>query len=450
MPWERPATKTRTPNLDALAEEGTHLRRLYTAAPVCHPSRASLLTGRYPHEPGIKRDRYGGVTVQPGVPTVAALLNRAGYLTAFIGKAHPRGDPYDWGFQRSPAYTEEGTGWNRDVRREGRVFRTFHPLVPEGERTVVHGNTTGFLVDRGIQFLEDHRQDRWFLWFATNAPHTPYFYDEDHPYTVPDDHVPPGYPPGAYERHLSKKSPGHPDLERWKDDLWRNYYSHISTLDEHLGRLLRALERTGQARETMVVLLSDNGIMHGSHGFLFKSIWYEEAVRVPGIVRWPGRVEAGRESTALVSTVDLVRTVLEVARASSPEKMAGKNALPLLTGSGDRIRSHVFSEAPRDKGHGGGYWYMVRGERYKYVQFRDRDETYLFDLRSDPHERDNLVDDPDHRAVRRRLRRHLEGRLSPRISRSSGWERGRPPTLSGLHGLGLPLHESTSRNPDRP
>lgn len=397
----------RTPHIDALARQGMQFNRFYVASPVCHPSRASFLTGRYPHQPGIEK-RYVGYGIQQGLPTVATRLNEAGYVTGFIGKAHPHGTPYDWGFDHSPVRSVDRENWKRDIREEGRVFRVRSPFRPEGERRVVRGPTTKFLVNHGVRFLREHREDPWFLWFATHSPHTPYFYDEDHPYDLPEDYTPPGYVRPESETPFEAYPEGGDRLRTWVDTLWRNYYSEISQLDRQLGRLLRILKETGQARDTLVVLTSDNGIMHGSHGIAFKSIWYEEATRVPAIVRWPDRVPAGTRTDALVSSVDFLPTVLDAVDSPVRSDLTGRSALPVLRDPETTIRSHVFSTASRLNRHGGGRWFIVRDDRYKYVTLRDREERFLYDLRRDPFERYNLIRVPRLERTRRNLRKTLE------------------------------------------
>lgn len=407
-----------TPNLDRLANQGLRLDRFYVASPVCHPSRASFLSGLYPHQENVVRG-YVGYHVRKGTKTVATELNRAGYTTGFVGKAHLGGNPHKWGFQEVPAYTERGPTTTPEAKiRDSRFVVTSGADGGTETRTVAR-DTTKFLANKSIQFVRDRRGEPWFLWLATTAPHSPYFYSRKHPYDLPEDHVPPGFPPGdrtlqddALEKFLGRYlQPNNPAYERARslfDDLWSRYYSHVSTMDHHLGRLLKTLAETGQARSTVVILASDNGILHGSHGLMAKGVWYEEAVRVPAIVRWPGVVEPGHASRDPVSSVDFLPTVLRIAGVEDlPEGSEGRSFLPVLRGRSPS-RNYAFSEARRHKERGGGFWQMVRGDRFKYVEFRNREENYLFDLIGDPHEQSNLAGDTRYGAVQKKMQNVLE------------------------------------------
>lgn len=407
-----------TPHLDQLAGSGLRFDRFYVAAPVCHPSRASFLSGLYPHQEGLV-EGFIGYRVREGTRTVATELNRAGYATGFVGKAHLGGNPRKWGFREVPAYTEEARAVNRELEI---TERRFVVRTGEGEDTRIRRvgrDTTRFLVDEGIEFVRDHRGEPWFLWLATTAPHSPYFYSDEHPYAVPDTHVPPGFPPGDRGRYtdaLDDFLGRYVDLDSEAairgralyDDVWSKYYSNVSTMDRQLGRLLEALEETGQAENTVVVFTSDNGIMHGSHGLMNKGVWYEEATRVPAIVRWPGVVQPGRTSEALVSSVDFMPTVLRIAGVGrSVEASEGRSFLPVLQGRRGP-RRYVFSESRSRTEGENQFWQMVRGHRFKYVEYEDRGERYLYDLLNDPHEETNLAGDTKYRVVRDRLRESLQ------------------------------------------
>lgn len=405
----------RTPHLDKLARRGMLFRRTFVGSPVCHPSRASFLSGYHPHQ-----DTYVRDVRQPSFPDDADLvahhLNRGGYHTGFIGKSHPTGDPRDWGFREVPAKSVED--FDRDVGALGRVFE-----LASGETVVVEGDSTRFLVDHSIDFFRDNRESEpWFLWLALNAPHFEYLYDPDHPYFNSTLRRPPGYPDHIpfpeFAPYLEETfgSVFVDDFEELLNDFWRRYYSNIGVMDAQLGRLFDYLRKTGRIENTLIVFTSDNGVMHGSHHFLFKSIWYEESTRVPMIVHWPGRARPGSRTDALVSSVDFLPTFLDAAgmEDTAAANSEGRSFLPQVTGDRYRTRRYVFSESRRVELFGGGYWYMVRDDRYKYVEVvNDADDTdpverYLYDLQFDPHEQKNLIGRRDLRSVRNRMDTRLE------------------------------------------
>jgi arylsulfatase A-like enzyme len=372
----------RTPNLDALAREGLVFDAFYVANPVCSASRASFLSGLYTFQRGVLRPAYRTL-LDEGTPTVASLLGAAGYRTGFVGKAHLGGDPRRWGFEEVPFH-----------------YPGFHVYDPpevrtryyeDGREVVIEGDATQRIADAAIEFIERQRDVRWFLWLATTAPHWPYHSNESHPYRPETIEHPPGYPPGEA---LALR------------ERWAAYYSSVSTLDEHVGRVLARLDELGLRDDTLVFFTSDNGIMHMSHGIVGKAVWFEEALRQPAILRWPGRVAPGRRAGALVSSVDFVPSVLELAGVEAPDSLEGRSFLPVVDADRE-VREHVFAESVRSPQDGGGTWQMVRDERFKLVQFTDREEERLYDLDADPHEQRDLAELPEYAEVAERLRARL-------------------------------------------
>lgn len=386
----------RTPNMDALAEEGLQLNGMYVASPVCHPSRISFLTGRYRRR--ISTAAGGSDPTEPPAGTVVSGLNGRGYRTGFVGKAHFGPEPEQLGFDSVPVLLTSGA-----LRSDSGYRYRIHDREQWFERTPM-----ALLVDEAITFLTDDSRRPWFLWFSPSSPHWPYNYYREHPYDPAQIARSPGHPPGFLDRNFDPESELYRRIKRRFPTLRRNYYSNVSALDHHLGRLFEALERSGQADNTFVFLTSDNGIMHFSHGIQGKGVWYEEAARVPGLVRYPPRVEAGAETDALVSSVDFLPTVLELAGGEPPDDREARSVLGLLF-EGRAVRNHVYATSRRLKQHGGGTWDMVHDGRHKYAAFRGKNERYLFDLASDPHELSNLADRTELGPVQRRLRAALEG-----------------------------------------
>jgi arylsulfatase A-like enzyme len=373
----------KTPNLDRLAREGARLDALYVAAPMCTPSRAAFLSGLYPHQSGILDD-LGKTDLDPGTPTIATYLNDAGYATGFVGKAHMGGDPRRWGFKDTPVWLPKGSAQHRDPM-----------LVVRGITQRVPGHITQIFTDSAIKFIEAHRADRWFLWLATTAPHTPYYED----------------PRFTYEAEAIKPPPGWPKGERFTATSWTGYYSTITMLDEQIGRVLRRLDELGLAQNTFVLVSADNGLLFGSHGHSGKQAWFEGSARVPGVARWPGNIPAGTTVSSLLSSVDFLPTALDLAGRETPKGLEGVSMLPALT-KGQPVRTVAYSAAHRRAGRGGGYWRMVRTDRWKYVNVqyitsRHRGER-LYDLRDDPSEVNDLSKSKDHAEVLERARRQLQ------------------------------------------
>jgi arylsulfatase A-like enzyme len=187
------------------------------------------------------------------------------------------------------------------------------------------------------------------------------------------------------------------------------YYAMIELIDHNLGRLLEALERTGQRENTIVVFMSDHGENLGDHGMLLKGCrFYEGLVRVPLIISWPGHLVSGLVSDALVELVDLPPTLLEASGSPMPRRMQGRSLMPILTGQAD---PHVHRDTVRSSFYhtltpgtcsrfNGSYATMIRDRRYKLVVYHGHPVGELFDLQEDPGEFVNLWDDPDYRDIR--------------------------------------------------
>ncbi len=363
----------RTPNFDRIAKEGARFDSFYVAAPLCCPSRAAILSGLYPHQNGVL-DNRNRPDFRNDKTTVATLLNKAGYVTGFVGKAHMGGDPRKWDFQECPIWLPTGGSKHRNPE-----------LMVEGAKKVVEGQITEIFTDSAIQWVEKHQSDRWFLWFATTAPHTPYVHDPKHSYARSEIKPPPLWPKG----------------ESLGDADWPGYYSTISMLDEQIGRLLRKLDSLKLLDKTLMVLVGDNGFMHGSHGQKAKSVWYEESARTPALARWPAKIQPGTKITTPVVSIDLLPTFCEVAGIEKPGKREGCSLLPALTGKA-ALRSVAYSEVDAEKQ--GGHWQMARTDRFKYVRFVEGGKELLYDLRSDPHELTDLSADPASRPSLERMR----------------------------------------------
>ncbi|MHA2610720.1 MAG: sulfatase family protein [bacterium JZ-2024 1] len=401
----------KTQNLDGLAREGALFLNGFVAAPLCCPSRATFLTGLYPHQTGIVSNEKGRTTIPEGVKTVADYLNEAGYITGFVGKAHLDGGPYRWGFREAPVYLPGGGSRHQNPMLivegnqralPGKIHQNEYAEEEyqsnPGEPQKVEGLITPIFVDAAIRFLERHRKDEkpFFLWVATTAPHTPYYNDPKFPYL----------------RVLIQPPLGFPDPVLSSED-WEGYYSTISHLDDHLGRLFHKVKELGLEENTVIIFSSDNGYMMGSHQRKGKSIWYEESVRVPWIIKWKGKIPAGSIISTPVSSVDFLPTVLEIADIPVPLEYEGKSILHALGITPGPVREVVYSEV---RGGGGikqkpgrrGYntpllWQMVRTEEFKYVWLSNGEEI-LYDLRKDPKEMRNVAGEEEYSGVMGQMR----------------------------------------------
>lgn len=396
-PYGHPTIKT--PNLERLADGGIRFDRAFVTTSSCSPSRASIITGRYPHSTGAER-------LHQHIPaeqlTFVELLGNAGYWTASAGKWH-LGPHMEDRFDSVKTLTH--------LRAAARAAGTPHVSGTED----------------WVDVLRERPKDQpFFLWFASFDPHRQYFpgaIDEPH---RPDDVVVPPYLP---------------DTPATRADL-AMYYDEVSRLDAAVGDVLDELERQGVAENTFVLFISDNGIPFPRA----KNTLYDAGIQTPFIVRWPAHVPPRRVSASLVSTVDIAPTVLELAGVRRPASFQGSSFVPLLRDPGQRVRDHVFAEKNwhdfEDRSR------AVRSERYKYIrndytdlpntppadaltsptmqsirELRDRGmlpaeqstifavprpAEELYDTWTDPFELRNLADDDRYRSVLARLRHELE------------------------------------------
>ncbi|MCP4786338.1 MAG: sulfatase [Fuerstiella sp.] len=377
----------KTPNLDRLAAEGLILNKAYVASPICAASRASIMTGLFPQQHGVIALNRGAFSpyLKGGSKADQTLANRlaaAGYHCAFYGKSHI-GDPRQYGFS-------------------------------EGVESGPYNDVKTF--ELAEQFLERAAKSSkpFFLWVAPHQPHVPLKPEQrwldlyDHKQLKLDQNVReapnnasinnqgvPGeayYRDSAYTRNWKNLSAGPPRNDETIRLFTKAYYATVSHLDDQIGRLVGRLRAQGLNDNTVFIFLSDNGYHLGNHGLGNKITMHEESVRVPMFVRWPAHVKKGIKSDALVSSLDVYPTLLELAGAAVPDDAMGKSLVPLLSNPASEIREVVFSECTGVGGKPGDGHRMARGKDWKYV-LSDTNEQYLFDQSKDPFELKNLADE---------------------------------------------------------
>lgn len=411
-----------TPRLDALAASGLRFENAFCNSPVCTPSRASLLTGRYPRT---NRCRKNGHSLPPNETLVTRLLADAGYDCGLAGKLHlsachpsiapetePRlNDGYrEFHWSHHPAADWPGNGYSQWLARQGTSYRTT-PL-PE-TRHVVRGlegpfQQTTWCAERAIDFIDRHAgaDQPWLFSVNLFAPH--------HPFDPPAAHLAryrdrlaeiplPAFTPGELDRKTTHQRRDHaaaygvpelypyPEMSDTEHRLIRAaYWAMIDLIDEQVGRILDALDRTGQRDNTLVIFMSDHGELLGDHGIYLKGPhFYDASVRVPLLLSLPGVVPPG-VARGLVELIDLAPTLLRFAGIPDSPAIQGWPLQPLF---GDPARSHrpsVFCE--NNDFDDPGFAMMVRTERLKLMSYHNG-EGELYDLAADPGEVHNLWSD---------------------------------------------------------
>lgn len=384
---------------DLLGERGTTFDRAYLSDPLCCPSRATILTGRYTHNHGIESNSLatgGGAEKFRGdgldKDTIATRLQAAGYATGFFGKYFNEYEgPYiPPGWDRWMAYSGDLTfKGSYQMNDQGRM-RTYDPSQTDETRLTA---------SKAARFVDDHQAEPWFMVVATRAPHGPYYPSQKH--SDDFDNVALPEPPSFNEADVSDKPLAvqrvPPLTEEEISRLRDHYEGQLETLqdvDDLVGRLAYRLGATGQLNETYVVYMTDNGWLLGEHRLDAKAKPYEESIRTPLLVRGPG-VPEGRTRHDLVANVDIAPTFAAWAGSESPANTDGRSFAPLLSAASPPegwrkrllIEHHAAEEART--------WIGLRTPRYTYVERAASDETEVYDNKTDPYQLESIHDTAD-------------------------------------------------------
>ncbi|MGH2356193.1 MAG: sulfatase family protein, partial [Chloroflexota bacterium] len=432
-PGATPNPHVHTPNLDRLVREGVAFTHAYCQAPICTPSRASFLTGKYPSTLHVNTN--GNTHFPRHERLVTSRLADAGYDCGLVGKLHLAGA--NWGreprvddgyrvFQYSHAPRHDWpkghdyTDWLQAKGEDpGEVMRVkshrqgpLHEPDPEHDNVPVALHQTTWATEQTLAFIAEQRPEGqpWLMSVNPYYPHPPFnppweYYRRFDPETLPGPHFRESdlAQQAALARVDFQSQPKHPDTFPAKK-IQAAYYAMIELVDAELGRILDALERTGQRGHTVIIFTSDHGEALGDHGLTQKGCrFYDGLVRVPLLWSWPGRFQQGLRSDALVELTDIAPTLLELAGLPIPEGTQGRSLLPILTGEAppdyhrDFVRSEYY-DAVDLPNHTFGT--MYRDRRWKVVVYHGLEIGELYDMERDPHEFDNLWNDPAHQSVK--------------------------------------------------
>lgn len=425
----------RTPNVDRLASEGVTFTHAFSQSPVCTPSRASFLTGRYPRTTGA---RQNGQCIPPDEVLVTKMLADAGYDCGLSGKLHlaacqrrveKRIDDgyrvFHWSHHPHPDWPEneyiqwlESTGHKWKDVYPGPKGKHAYPGVP----AELHQTTWCF--DRAMDFISEERKTPWLMSINCFDPHHPFdppkeYLDRYDPDKLPDPKYKPGEldnkpifqqvdHDGAYGGMLlaySKMTP------RERREVTAAYYAMIEQIDHNVGRILKMLDDSSQRENTIVIFMSDHGELLGDHGMYLKGPhMYDCSVRVPLILSWPGHFKSGLRSDALVELVDLVPTLLTAAGMPIPARVQGKSLYDLCSGKADphQHKDYAYTEyyvgQPFHKAlRTQPLVTMIRSRTHKIAVYAGMEQGELYDLKADPNEFDNLWDSQAHKDLKHDL-----------------------------------------------
>jgi N-acetylglucosamine-6-sulfatase len=412
----------KTPNIDRIGREGVLFRNAFMTTPLCSPSRASFLTGQYAHTHGIT-DNVDRSAASHQLVTFPRLLHQSGYETAFIGKWHMGNDDTPRpGFDRWVSFKGQGTYLNPDINDDGKSVES-------------SGYITDILNDYAVEFITRPHDKPFLVYLAHKAMHPEVTQNADGSVNLADSErfIPAERHKSLYAGKAIPRRPsygrtlgGKPALQRrignlpplgrataTRDEAILGRQRSLMAIEDGVGEILKALKDTGQLDNTVIVFTSDNGYFYGEHGLsVERRLAYEESIRMPLLVRYPKAIKAGTMRSELALNIDLAPTLLELAGVAVPGTMQGRSLVPLLEGKRPAWRNSFLIEYYSDKVFPRvlqmGYK-AVRNWRWKYIHYLELEGmNELYDLKSDPYEMKNLIDQPGAARALDKMKREME------------------------------------------
>lgn len=401
-----------TPNIDKIADEGLVFENAFVTTSLCSPSRASFMTGSYAHNHGVYVNTYNDP--DPDAPLLPKELQKAGYETAFLGKWH-------MGHGSGP---RDGFDYWLSFNGQGKYIDP--PLNENGREFVEEGYMTDILTDYATRWIRNGRKKPFclFLWHkAVHAPFTPAPRDSSAfgEATIPEyenwyddmedkpEWLRRGWKYGVHYENWkeseNKPVPAKIDPHPWdpQNPKWMNYLRAMLAVDKSTGKIRHCLEEIGILDNTMIVYGSDNGFFLGAHQRGDKRLMYEESLRIPLIVRYPKVMKRGTTTDEMVLNIDVAPTLIELAGGEIPDEMQGNSFLPLLKDKQvDWRKSFMYEYFQEQYAPGLVTMVGVRNERYKYIESPGlpNDINELYDLKKDPGEMNNQINNPDYQSIK--------------------------------------------------
>lgn len=400
-----------TPNMDFLANQGVHLKNAFVATALCSPSRASILTGLYPHKHRIVDNN---TAIQPGTIFFSQFLQQAGYQTCFIGKWHMGGE------SDAPQ-----PGWDHWVsfRGQGSYLPVKAGLNVDGKKVPQKGYITDELTDYALDWLKGRDAKKPFmLYLSHKAVHAEFVVAERHKGRYKGQHAPVPAAATASDEYYRDKPmwlknqrnswhgvefPYHSDLNI--DEYYQQYCEALLAVDDSIGRVVDYLRSQRLLDSTLIIYMGDNGFMFGEHGLIDKRVAYETSMRVPMLMFCPELFRGGTVVEKMVGNIDVAPTFLEAAGLRTPDYMDGRSMIALSQGKDVPWRDFFlyayywernFPQTPT--------MHAIREDQYKFIRYYgiwDTDE--LYDIRNDPKETKNLINDPKFKPLAMKMRNKL-------------------------------------------
>lgn len=442
MPGEPYSDSINAPNLDAFRKANFSMERCISNYPLCCPYRGILMTGLWPFQNGVTRN---WIELGTNFESIGHVFDKAGYHTAYVGKWHLSGPGHDRAFIPAGPHRQGFQDWHVWGAVDKHMSYSFTYNPDTGEKIQPQGYQATLMTDQAVRIIQEQKgaDKPWMMVVSWHPPHFPVddAPEEDEAFFASKKvALRPNVKTGISDRGPVKSKGA---IEKFH----QGYYAHIRAIDREFGRLLKALDDTGQADSTIVIFTSDHGEMAGSHGRMYKNVPYEESVRVPFYVCYPGVTPKGKSSEVHFASIDIYPTLCGLAGIPVPEHCKGRDlsaamhgqtvpdsevvflmnqgggkaeseagaigAAPmnLPTAAKEKGNSDAPTAARGGEGNGGGYappdFRGVRSKTHTYAVANDG-RWFLFDNVKDPCQLNNLVDDPGQKS----LMHHFDGLIA--------------------------------------
>jgi arylsulfatase A-like enzyme len=414
-----------TPNLDKLVARGTTFLNATCSNPICTPSRAEILTGCSGFRSGVT---YFGGKIRPELPTLPGTLKGQGYHSWYVGKWHNNGKPRDHGYTDTLGlYSGGGRKWYKPQKDwkgyevtgyRGWIFQDEDGnKFPEKGVGLQPGISEDF-ADAAIEFIHRKPENPFFLHVNFTAPHDPLLVPPGFDGKYPPESIP--LPPNFLPQHpfdhgnFDSRDEQMLGWPRPPDMVKKNlavYYAVITHLDQQVGRIMEALEASGQTKDTVIIYTSDHGLAVGSHGLMGKQNMYQHTIRVPLVLAGPG-IPEGKRTEALCYLRDLFPTICGLSDVPAPRSVEGRSLVPVMDGKAESVYDEIYGMF-RDKQR------MVWDGRWKLIHYPQNCRFQLFDLDADPFEKHDLIDNHGYRDTQVSLKAKLAKKFQE-------WESAQP------------------------
>lgn len=417
-------TRAKTPNLDRLAAQSISFRQAVASTPVCAAFRASFFTGKYASSTGMAVNE---LRINPDHRCLGHCVTDAGYQTSYIGKWHLWDNVSEnTNLARSfipPEKREYRLGWDGEwaaCNFNHKYYSAFY-FGDKPEQVAIKGYEPVKQTEMAIDFVNRKagRDQPFYMTLSYGPPHDPWerknvpaeFYEQ---FADTKFELPPNYRP-APDPYMDRNAEPGPWKTHWTPNIpeyMRCYYAMTASLDACIGRLLKAVEDAGIANDTIIMFSSDHGEMFGAQGRVFKMIFYEEAARIPLLLRWPGQIQPG-VSDACITTPDLMPTILGLLGIQPPAAVEGADLSHVCRGKPGPEPEFAFLQG---MGHtyqwkDGFEWRAIRDKQFTYARYRVDGSELLFDNVHDPLQMKDLSGLPTHKATLEKMRKQMADKM---------------------------------------